>query len=119
MGGTWAGQAVAAAAVVFGLGALIGWTLVTAEMAMAAAQDRLFPAPFGRTRRGIPVFGIISSTVPASLLTVVSYTSLDKVFTTLVLLSVFTTVVLLLGLPLYTWLKVGCGEYGEHPAVDA
>ena len=175
VGGTWAGQAVAVAAVVSGLGALIGWTLVTAEMPMAAAQDRLFPAPFGRTRRGIPVFGIISSTVLASLLTVVSYTSFDKVFTTLVLLSVFTavvpylfsagaqlywllargratrwphlvrdvgvsalalvfsfwslvgsgyqavyygTVVLLLGIPLYIWLKVGRGEYGEHPAVD-
>ena len=176
VGGTWAGQAVAVAAVVSGLGALIGWTLVTAEMPMAAAQDRLFPAPFARTRRGIPVFGIISSTVLASLLTVVSYTSFDKVFTTLVLLSVFTavvpylfsagaqlywlltrgratrwphlvrdvgvsalalvfsfwslvgsgyqavyygTVVLLLGIPLYIWLKVGRGEYGEHPAVDA
>ena len=43
-GGHWAGQVVAVAAIVSGLGALIGWTLVTAEMPRAAAQDRLFPA---------------------------------------------------------------------------
>ena len=122
------------------------------------------------------MFGIVSSTVLASVLTVVSYTKFDQVFTTLVLLSVFTAVVpylfsagaqlywllargkqmrwphlvrdcgvsalalvfsfwalagsgyqavyygvicLLLGLPLYIWLKVGHREYGEIPAVPA
>jgi APA family basic amino acid/polyamine antiporter len=92
-GGQWAGDAVAIAAVVSGLGCLIGWTLIVAEMPMAAAKDRLFPAAFARTHRGIPVFGIVSSTVLASILTVVSYTSFESVFTTLVLLSVFTAVV--------------------------
>lgn len=171
-GGTWAGNTVAIAAIVSGLGALIGWTLIVAEMPLAAARDRLFPAAFARTRRGIPVFGIISSTVLASILTAVSYSAFDKVFITLVLLSVFTAVVpylfsaaaqlywlltrgratawphlardcgvttvalvfcfwslagsgyqavyygvfcLLLGIPVYIWLKVGRGEYGETP----
>jgi basic amino acid/polyamine antiporter, APA family len=173
-GGQWAGNAVAIAAVVSGLGCLIGWTLIVAEMPLAAAKDRLFPAAFARTRRGIPVFGIVSSTVLASILTVISYTSFESVFTTLVLLSVFTAVVpyifsagaqlywlltrgrdthwahlvrdcgvsalalvfsfwslagsgyqavyygvfcLLLGLPIYIWLKVGRGEYGETAVV--
>jgi basic amino acid/polyamine antiporter, APA family len=58
-GGSWAGQAVAVAAVVSGLGALIGWTLIVAEMSMAAARDGLFPAQFNRTRRGVPAFGIV------------------------------------------------------------
>jgi APA family basic amino acid/polyamine antiporter len=173
-GGQWAGKAVAIAAIVSGLGALIGWTLIVAEMPMAAAKDGLFPSAFARTRRGIPVFGIISSTVLASVLTAVSYTQFQRVFTTLVLLSVVTAVipyifsagaqlywlltrgratswphlardcgvsgvalvfsfwslagsgyqavyyglfVLLLGLPVYIWLKVGRKEYGESPVI--
>lgn len=169
-GGQWAGQTVAVAAIVSGLGCLVGWTLVTAEMPMAAAQDKLFPARFGKLHRGIPVFGIVSSTALASALAVVGYTQFDKVFTTLVLLSVFTAVVpylfsaaaqlywllarghdthwphlvrdcgvsgvalvfcfwslagsgyqavyygvfvLLLGVPMYIWLKVGRREFGE------
>lgn len=169
-GGQWAGQAIAIAAVVSGIGCLIGWTLIVGEMPMAAAKDKLFPKAFLRTRGDIPSFGIISSTVLASALVVVSYTNFEEVFTTLVLLSVFTAVVpylfsaaaqlywllvrgrkaewphlvrdctvsvlalafafwalagsgyqavyygvvcLLLGVPLYIWLKVGRREYGE------
>lgn len=93
VGGTWAGQAVAVAAIVSGLGALIGWTLIVAEMPLAAAQDRLFPVQFARTRRGVPAFGIVVSTLLASALTVVSYTSFATVFTTIVLLSVLTAVI--------------------------
>ena len=175
-GGHWAGQVIAGAAIVSGLGALIGWTLVTAEMPLAAAQDRLFPARFAQLHRGVPAFGIISATVLASVLTVISYSSFDNVFTTLVLLSVFTAVVpylfsaaaqlywllargrptrwphlvrdcgvatvalvfcfwslagsgyqavyygvfcLLLGVPMYIWLKVGRKEYGETPVAPA
>ena len=92
-GGQWAGQAVAVAAVISGLGALIGWTLIVAEMPMAAARDRLFPAQFARTRGGVPAFGIITSTLLASALVVVSYTSFATVFTTIVLLSVLTAVI--------------------------
>jgi basic amino acid/polyamine antiporter, APA family len=93
-GGSWAGYTVGVAAVVSGFGALVGWTLIVAEMPQAAARDGVFPSVFLReSRRGVPAFGIVSSTVLASLLTVVSYTSFDHVFTTVVLLSVLTSVI--------------------------
>ena len=93
-GGVWAGKTVAVAAIVSGIGALVGWTLIVAEMPQAAARDNLFPEQFAReSRAGVPAFGIIVSTALASVLTVVSYTSFDKVFTTIVLLSVLTSVI--------------------------
>src|SRR3954471_3893472 len=93
-GGQWAGKTVAIAAIVSGIGALVGWTLIVAEMPQAAARDNLFPKPFARdSRAGVPAFGIIVSTALASVLTIVSYTSFDKVFTTIVLLSVLTSVI--------------------------
>ena len=170
-GGRWAGNTVAIAAIISGLGCLIGWTLIVAEMPQAAARDRLFPVQFEKeSRRGVPAFGIVASTVLASALVYVSYTSFDKVFTTVVLLSVLTAVIpylfsaaaqlywlvtdgrrvhaahlfrdvtvsglalvfsfwalagtgyqaayygmfcLLLGVPVYVWLKFGRNEYGE------
>lgn len=94
VGGSWAGNAVAVAAIVSGLGALIGWTLIVSEMPRAAALDGLFPSAFARqSKAGVPVIGIVVSTALASLLMVVSYTSFDKVFTTIVLLSVLTSVI--------------------------
>ena len=44
VGGTWLGYLVAVAVVVSGLGALNGWTMICAEMPLAAAKDGLFPA---------------------------------------------------------------------------
>jgi len=93
-GGAWAGDTVAVTAIVSGFGALVGWTLIVGEMPQAAARHRLFPAPFAREgRRGVPAYGIVAGTVLASALTVVSYTSFAKVFTTVVLLSVLTAVI--------------------------
>ncbi|MGW3356855.1 APC family permease [Streptomyces bungoensis] len=94
-GGTWAGDIVAAAAIVSGIGALNGWTMLCAEMPYAAAQDGLFPRAFARLRGegGVPAFGIVASTVLASLITVFSYTRFDDVFTKIVLLSVLTAVI--------------------------
>ncbi|WP_371664834.1 APC family permease [Streptomyces sp. NBC_00280] len=177
VGGTWAGDAVAVAAIISGIGALNGWTMLCAEMPYAAARDGLFPDAFAKLRgqSGVPVFGIIASTALASLITVFSYTRFDDVFTKIVLLSVFTAVVpylfsaaaqlywllvrgretlnrrrlardvtvaalalafsywsiqgsgyqtvyyglfvLLLGVPVYVWLKRGQGEYGDASAV--
>jgi basic amino acid/polyamine antiporter, APA family len=170
-GGRWAGDVVAVGAIISGIGALIGWTLIVAEMPLAAANDRLFPTQFARqSRAGVPAFGIVVSTGFASALTIVSYTQFDQVFTTIVLLSVFTAVVpyifsaaaqlfwlatrrrptvvphlvrdvavslvalafsfwtlagagyqaayygvfcLLLGVPVFVWMKAKRGEYGE------
>jgi APA family basic amino acid/polyamine antiporter len=47
-GGGWAGDAVAVAAIISGLGALNGWTLIVAEMPYAAAKDRC-------SRRSLPI----------------------------------------------------------------
>jgi APA family basic amino acid/polyamine antiporter len=100
-GSTYAGWLCALVAVVSGFGALIGWTLVTAEIARAAAKDELFPKAFGRTNRyQAPWFGIVVSTAVAALLMGWSY--LDptnpnalgvKVFTYLVSLSVVTVAI--------------------------
>ncbi|WP_450173399.1 APC family permease [Streptomyces albogriseolus] len=94
-GGTWAGNTLAVAAIVSGIGALNGWTMLCAEMPYAAARDGLFPGAFARTRGvgGVPVFGIVVSTVLASLITVFSYTRFEDVFTKIVLLSVLTAVI--------------------------
>nr|WP_316781543.1 amino acid permease [Streptomyces sasae] len=94
-GGTWAGNAVAVAAIVSGIGALNGWTMLCAEMPYAAARDGLFPDAFAKLRgqNGVPAFGIIASTVLASLITVFSYTRFEDVFTKIVLLSVLTAVI--------------------------
>ncbi|MEV7389769.1 amino acid permease [Streptomyces sp. NPDC091215] len=94
-GGTWAGDLVAVAAIVSGIGALNGWTMLCAEMPYAAARDGLFPGVFARLRgeKDVPAFGIVASTVLASLITVFSYTRFEDVFTKIVLLSVLTAVI--------------------------
>jgi APA family basic amino acid/polyamine antiporter len=93
-GGHWAGKTMAVVAIISGIGCLNGWTLICAEMPMAAARDRLFPRQFAKlSHREIPVFGIIVSTVAASVLVVFSYWQFQRVFTTVVLLSVLTAVI--------------------------
>jgi len=95
-GGSWAGKAVALAAVISGLGALNGWTMICAEMPYAAAREGLFPAIFARvTKRNVPWFGIIGSTVLASLFTWISYQGEGglSVFNTLVFLSGVTAAI--------------------------
>jgi basic amino acid/polyamine antiporter, APA family len=95
-GGTWAGYLMAAAVVVSGFGALNGWTMICAEMPLAAAKDGLFPESFGRmSRAGVPAVGIVASTVLASVAMVVSYlgTSGATVFTTLVLMTGITAAI--------------------------
>jgi APA family basic amino acid/polyamine antiporter len=95
-GAGWVGKAVALIAVISGIGALNGWTLVTAEMPFAAARDGLFPQSFAREdRKGTPWFGIVVSTIVASLLMAWSYSGETglKVFTYLVYLSVVTVAI--------------------------
>jgi APA family basic amino acid/polyamine antiporter len=92
----WVGKLVAATAVVSGIGALNGWTLVTAEMPWAAAKDGLFVPQFAKTYRdGTPWFGILVSTAMASALIAIAYSGNSglKVFTYLVDLSVVTVAI--------------------------
>ncbi|WP_433295617.1 amino acid permease [Actinoplanes sp. CA-030573] len=95
-GGSWAGTLVAIAVIISGFGALNGWTMICAEMPLAAAQDGLFPAAFGRlSGRGVPAVGIIASTVLASIAMAVSFmgTSGAAVFNTLVLMTGITAAI--------------------------
>jgi len=96
-GSAWiVGKLIAVTAVISGIGALNGWTLVTAEMPYAAAQHDLFPRAFmRRNRHGALSFGIVVSTLVASVLMGYSYTGATglKVFTYLVVLSVVTVAI--------------------------
>jgi APA family basic amino acid/polyamine antiporter len=96
IGGSWAGNVVALAVVVSGIGALNGWTMICAEMPLAAAKDGLFPRQFGRlSGRRVPALGIVASTALASVAMVISYMGANgsTVFTTLVLMTGITAAV--------------------------
>jgi APA family basic amino acid/polyamine antiporter len=95
-GGTWSGDLVAVAVVLSGIGALNGWTMICAEMPLAAARNGLFPRAFAQeSKRGMPWVGIIASTFLASVAVLVSYAGTDgaTVFTTLVLMTGITAAV--------------------------
>jgi basic amino acid/polyamine antiporter, APA family len=95
-GGTWAGNVMAVAVIISGFGALNGWTMICAEMPLAAAKDGLFPPAFKRiSPSGVPAFGIVASTVLASAAVIVNYAGSGgaTVFTTLVLMTGITAAI--------------------------
>jgi len=95
-GGTWAGNVLAVAVIISGLGALNGWIMICAEMPLAAADDGLFPASFKRiSKNGVPAYGIIASTVLASVAMGVNYLGSGgaSVFTTLILMTGITSAI--------------------------
>src|SRR5215467_1411194 len=95
-GGTWAGNVMALAVIISGLGALVGWTMICAEMPLAAAKDGLFPERFKRLSKSqVPAFGIIASTALASIAMLINYlgSSGETVFTTLVLMTGITAAI--------------------------
>ena len=95
-GAGWAGKFIAAVAVVSGIGALNGWTLIVTETSRAVAQDDLFPRPFAWTdAKGTAWFGILVGTALPSLLMLWRYTTTSglTVFTYLVDLTVVTVAI--------------------------
>jgi APA family basic amino acid/polyamine antiporter len=95
-GGAWAGDVMSVAVIVSGLGALVGWTMICAEMPLAAAKDGLFPARFKRMNAAeVPAFGIVASTTLASIAMVINYLGSNgaTVFTTLVLMTGITAAI--------------------------
>lgn len=95
-GGTWAGYVMSGAVIISGFGALNGWTMICAEMPLAAANDGLFPERFKRlSEGGVPVFGIVVSTALASLAMIINYigSAGATVFTTLVLMTGITAAI--------------------------
>jgi len=95
-GGTVWGNVMAIVVIISGLGALNGWTMICAEMPRAAAKDGLFPDQFKRmSKAGVPAFGIVSSTLLASVAMIVNYLgdSGARAFTTLVLMTGITAAI--------------------------
>lgn len=92
MWGGWAGSAVALGAAVSSLGALNGWVLLQGRIPWAAARDGLFPERFGRlSGRDTPTFGLVVSSVLATLLMATNYArGLADVFEFVLLLSTLT-----------------------------
>ncbi len=92
----WAGKFIAAIAVISGIGALNGWTLIVTETSRAIAQDDLFPRPFAwADRKGTAWFGILVGTALPSVLLLWSYNTKAglTVFTYLVDLTVVTVAI--------------------------
>jgi APA family basic amino acid/polyamine antiporter len=97
---------VAIGAAISCLGALNGWTLMAAQLPMAAAADGLFPAVFGRlSSRGTPALGLIVVGVLASVLVGLNYSrSLVALFTYIILLCTLGTLVPYVFCSLAVWL---------------
>lgn len=95
-GGTWAGYVMSIIVIVSGFGALNGWTMIIAEMPLAAANDGLFPEQFKRmSRTGVPVYGVVVSTLLASVAMAINYLGSGgaTVFTTMVLMTGITVAI--------------------------
>ena len=95
-GGTWAGYVMSVVVIISGFGALNGWTMICAEMPLAAAKDGLFPDRFQRiSKNGVPAYGIIAATALASIAMAVNYIGSGgaQVFTTLVLMTGITVAI--------------------------
>ena len=91
--GPAAGIAIAVVAAVSTFGALNGWVLISAQLPLAAAADRLLPAPFAKLdARGTPAFGLIASSTLATGLVLANYShTLVELFTFSILLSTAAT----------------------------
>lgn len=93
-GGTIGGGIIAVCAIVSGIGAINGWTMLVAEMPLAAAKDGMFPKIFAReSRRGAPWFGIILGTALTSLVAIYNYFGTTDGFDMILLIATFTTVI--------------------------
>jgi basic amino acid/polyamine antiporter, APA family len=95
-GGTFWGNVMAIVVIISGIGALNGWTMITAEMPRAAAEDGVFPERFATlNRNGVPAYGILFSTALASIAMLINYLGADgqTVFTSLVLMTGITAAI--------------------------
>jgi APA family basic amino acid/polyamine antiporter len=94
-GGSW-NKVIALVAMISTFGALNGWILLSGRVPLAAARDGLFPKQFGAVdkQRGTPVFGLVVSSVLASILMLMNYSSsLVDQFTYIILLATLATLI--------------------------
>jgi len=90
------GAIVAVGAIVGTFGTANGWIMLQGQVPLAAATDQLFPKHFARaTRRGVPIFGLILSSILASILVMFNSAGegLAEVFTGIILLATLTILV--------------------------
>ena len=67
--GEWGSWIIAAGAVISCAGGLNGWILVQGQIAMAAADDHLFPRVFSiRNKAGVPVWSLVITSILMSFL---------------------------------------------------
>jgi basic amino acid/polyamine antiporter, APA family len=94
-GGTW-GTWVALIGCISAFGALNGWTLITARISYAAAQDGVFPKVFGKVHgtAHTPVWGLVIGAALVTGLVFMNYTErLVDQFSFIILLATLATVV--------------------------
>jgi APA family basic amino acid/polyamine antiporter len=94
--GAWPGKFIAALAVISGIGALNGWTLIVTETSRAIAKDGLFPKPFAwADRNDTAWFGIVIGAILPSILMFWRYETSSglTIFTYLVDLTVVTVAI--------------------------
>lgn len=94
-GGEYAGYFVAAGAAISGIGALNGWILITGQIPMATAKDKLFPRFFKKeNKHGAPALGLIVGGLLSSFVMLMNYTEgLVEQFEFMILLTTLTCLV--------------------------
>lgn len=95
IGGQYSGYIVAAGAAIAALGALNGWILISGQIPMAAARDRLFPKVFKKENSNqTPALGIVIGSVLTSAVMLMNFSdSLVSQFKFMILLSTLTSLV--------------------------
>lgn len=90
---SWAGYVVAGGAVIACFGALNGWILLQGQLPMAAAKNDIFPKIFRRTsKKNIPIFGLVISSILATVLIFMNYTrGLVEMFTFIIMVATLAT----------------------------
>lgn len=93
--GNGAASLIAAGAAISAFGALNGWILLQGQMPMAAARDGLFPGVFKKlSKRGMPVAGLVISSILITGLLSLNYTAtLVEQFTFIILLATLSTLI--------------------------
>ena len=86
---------MAAGAAISAIGCLNGWILITGQLPLATAQDKMFPKVFKiENKRGAPIFGLIIGSILTSVLFVLNFTDgLVEQFTFIVNLTVLTALI--------------------------
>lgn len=95
VGGEAAATIVALGAVISTLGALNGWILISGQIPMAMAADRLMPSVFGKlSSRGVPAYPMVIGSFLASLLILSNYSKgLVDLFTFVILLATLSSLI--------------------------